>query len=250
MSIQIREKRTRGRKPASWGKKFIQICALLAAYAWKYLKQGLSGILRFPARLGRWLGRVPRGAAAIFGRARGVLTERRDSRFPESDYGLVQRLLFLRGMMPRLGGMIGEGLLRRRKQSAQDTGRIQGRLEAVRIHPVVFLLLSMIVAAAAVTLSLYTVGTAVSYEGKELCVVAGSGEVERAVSWVEDITRQTLHMPGYKVDEEKIGTQRKLVSRKSVASREALRDALTEQIGLIDYGFVLYVDGEAVAATP
>lgn len=250
MSKQIQRKRTGAQRAGDWAKKFIQICALLLSYAGRGLAALAKGAGKILARPGRWMARVLRDTAALPGKARGVLTERRDSRFPESDYGLVQRLLFVRGMMPRLGGMISEGLLRRRKQSAQDTGRIRGRLEALRIHPAVFLICSMAVAAAAVALSLYTVGTAVSYDGKELCVVAGGGEVERAVSWVEEITRQTLHTPGYKVDEERIEARRKLVNRKNVASQEALRDALTEQIGLIDYGCVLYVDGEAVAATP
>ncbi len=237
MNSQIRKKKSDTVR--EWAQKFIKICALLLSCAGKGL-----------ARLGRRLGAILRGAAALPGRVRGALTERRDARFPESDYGLVQRVLFLRGMLPRLSGLFSEGLLRRRKRSAQDTGQIRGWLEELRIHPAVFLLVSMAVAAAAVVLSLYTVGTAVSYDGQELCVVAGKGDVDRAVTWVESVTRQTLLTPGYKVDAERIETARKLVSRRSVTSRETLQNDLIDRIGLIDYGCVLYVDGEAVAATP
>ncbi len=238
MNRQIQKKKTGVDKVRTWVKKFIQICGLLLSYAWKNL-----------ARLGRWVCGLLRGAAALPGKARRALLERRDSRFPESDYGLVQWLLFLRGMMPRLGSLLGEGLLRRRKRSARGSGVIRSRLEEMRIHPAIFLVGSMAVAAAAVALSLYTIGTAVSYDGTELCVVAGDKEVDRAVIWVESITRQTLNTPGYKVDGELIETRRKLVNRKGVASRETLQVALAKEIGLIDYGCTLYVDGEAVAAT-
>ncbi len=250
MSSQIQKKKPGADKVGSWAEKFIKICALLLSYGWKYLKRGAAYAGKGLARLGRWLGKALRGAAAIPGRVRGALTEQRDSRFPESDYPLMQRLLFVRGMMPRLGGAVSERLLRRRKRSAQGNIRAKNRLESLRIHPAVFLAGSMAVALAAVGLSLYTVGTAVSCNGREICVLAGEADVKQAVSQVEEITRQALGDPDYTVDPKLVQTQRKLVARRNIAKPAVLRDTLTEEIGLIDYAYTLYVDGELVAATP
>lgn len=250
MNRQIRKKKTGADKARSWAKKFIQICALLLVYAWKYLVLFAKSVWKYLARLGRRLGRLLRGAAAVPGKVRGMLLEQRDGRFPESDYGLVQRLLFVRGMMPRLGGAVSERLLNRRKRSARGNTRAKNWIDALHVHPAVFLLGSMAVALAAVGLSLYTVGTAVSYGGRELCVVAGQAEVDLAVAQVEETTRQTLGRADYTVDPEAVQTHRKLTARRDVAESAALRDALTEEIGLIDYGYVLYVGGERVAATP
>lgn len=235
MSEQVLEKRARGNRRRGWPKKFIQICALV-----------LRSACALPVRAGKWLAKGFRGLLALPGKAR----DRRNDRFPESDYGLMQWLLFLRGMMPRLGGMLSEGLLRRRKRSARGHDRRRSRLEALRIHPAVFLLGSMAVAAAAVALSLYTVGTSVRYDGRELCVVSGRAEAEDAVARVEQLTRETLGEPHYTVDPALVETGRRLVLRHDVTSAETLRNELVDHIGRIDYGYVLYVDGEAVAATP
>jgi len=239
MRQQIRERMARRIGWRDWPKKMIQICALLLRCAGEQL-----------TRLGQWFAGVIRGVAALPGRARKLVREERDSRFPESDYGIVQRILFLRGMLPRLGSAISDGLLQRRKRSAQGHARVQTRLEELRLHPAVFLAGSMAVALAAVGLSLYTVGTAVRYDGRELCVVADKAAVEDALSQVEETTRQTLTQPGYTVDRTLVETGRKLVARRDVADADTLRDDLIDKINLIDYGYVLYVNDEAVAATP
>ena len=150
---------------------------------------------------------------------------------------MVQVLLFLWGMMPRLGSAFSERLLRRRKRSARGHARVRTRLEALRIHPAVFLAGSMAVALAAVALSLYTIGTAVRYDGRELCVVSDREEVDNALAQVEETTRQTLAQPGYTVDRTLVETGRKLVARRDVASADTLRDDLIEKIDLIDYLF-------------
>ena len=230
MSQQIREKTPRSWR--DWPKKFIEICAL---------------VLR---RVGAWLKKTFRGAHALPGKARDLARDKRENRFPESDYGLVQRLLFLWGMVPRLGGILSERLLLRRKRSARGHARVRTRLEELRLPPAVFLALSMAVALAAVGLSLYTVGTAVAYDGRELCVVPGQAEVDDALAQVEETTRQTLEKPGYTVDRSLVETGRKLVARRDIASADTLRDGLIDRIDLIDYGYVLYVDEEPVAATP
>ena len=87
--------------------------------------------------------------------------------------------------------------------------------EKLQLHPVAFLLGAVCIAAAAVVLSLYTLGTEVSYDGVELGVVSSSRAAAQTVAQLETITQETLG------------------------------DALGE----VEYAYVLYVNGEKVVAT-
>ncbi len=180
----------------------------------------------------------------------GAPAERRKvNRFPESENGLVQFLLFLRGGLPAAGSAIRERVLRRRKRSARSSARVRSWVEELSIHPLAFLLGAMAVAAAAVALSLYTVGTAVSYNGIELGAVSSRSTVDKTVVAVQTATRRALNDNEYELDASKLDIRRKLVARREVESREELQKRLTDAVGVIDYGYVLYVDDEPVAAT-
>lgn len=221
-----------------WPEKFILILALL----WKYAR-------RIPAQLGHLFRRTADAAAAVPYLAGTAARTRRSSRFPESKYGIMQMALFLWNLGPTLGSLLGERLLRRRRRSAQGSGRTRDRLEAIQLHPAVFLGGAMAVAAVAVIISLYTVGTAVSYGGTELGAVADRQTAERAADALETVTRRALDNQGYTLDRSLLTTGRKLVARKALASEEELRQRLTDCVGLIDYGYVLYVGGEPIGAT-
>ena len=108
----------------------------------------------------------------------------------------------------------------------------------------------MVIAAGAVALSLYTIGTAVSYDGTDLGAVADRHTVDRVVEAVEETTRETMGNEKYHVDTSLLRSSRKLVARRDVESRDTLQQNLTDALGVIDYGYVLYVDDEPVAATP
>ena len=217
-------------------------CILILALLWKY-------ICRLPQQLGRLLRRTVDAAAAVPYLAGTAAKTRKASRFPESRFRIVQAALFLWGMGPALGSLLRERLLRRRRRSAQGSGRTRDRLEAMQLHPAVFLGGAMALAAVAVVISLYTVGTAVSYGGTELGAVADRQTAERAADALETVTRRALDNQGYTLDRSLLTTGRKLVARKELATEEELRERLTECIGLIDYGYVLYVNGEPVGAT-
>ena len=106
----------------------------------------------------------------------------------------------------------------------------------------------MVVALCAL-LSLYTIGTTAVYNGSELGTVSGIRTVNAVVSDIEDITRQTLGDEDYTINRDKLDTTVGVVPRQAVESREEFTDNLSDELGLVEYAYVLYIDGEPVAAT-
>lgn len=119
----------------------------------------------------------------------------------------------------------------------------------MKLHPAAFLAVALSLAAAATVLSLYTVGARAVYDGKDLGVVPSAHAVELAVAEVEGITRETLHDSSYQVDQSLLQTETGVFLRKEITSEEELRNELTDELGLVEYAYVLYVDGEKVVAT-
>lgn len=212
----------------------------------RWRKKLIKGVSGARDRVARRAGSV----ASVGRRARDLAEEKRSNRFPESEHGIVQLVLFVWGCLPALGSAFRERILRRHKRSARSGARVRGRLEELSLHPAAFLVGAMVIAAAAVALSLYTVGTAVSYGGTELGTVSGQRTVDQVVSAIEVTTRRTMNDRDYQVNRDQLTTGRKLVARKDLVDRDELQQRMTDALGVIDYGYVLYVDGEPVAATP
>lgn len=212
----------------------------------RWRKKLIKGVSGARDRVARRAGSV----ASVGRRARDLAEEKRSNRFPESEHGIVQLVLFVWGCLPALGSAFRERILRRHKRSARSGARVRGRLEELSLHPAAFLVGAMVIAAAAVALSLYTVGTAVSYGGTELGTVSGQRTVDQVVSAIEVTTRRTMDDRDYQVNRDQLTTGRKLVARKDLVDRDELQQRMTDALGVIDYGYVLYVDGEPVAATP
>ena len=106
----------------------------------------------------------------------------------------------------------------------------------------------MVVAVCAL-LSLYTIGTTAAYDGNDLGTVSGIRTVNAVVDDLENITRETLGDESYTVDMDKLDTQVGVVRRQSVESREEFTDNLSDELGMVEYAYALYIDGEPVAAT-
>ena len=193
-------------------------------------------------RIAAWFGRVRGGA-------RHLVDESRGSRFPESEHGAAQLFLFFWNSLPRLGANLRERVSHRRKRLIRAGDRRRSHFEQMKLHPAAFLAVALSLAAAATVLSLYTVGARAVYDGKDLGVVPSAHAVELAVSEVEGITRETLHDGSYKVDQSLLQTETGVFLRKEMASEEDLRNELTDELGLVEYAYVLYVDGEKVVAT-
>ena len=194
-------------------------------------------------RIGDWLGRVRRSA-------RTLAAERKDKRFPESELAAAQLFLFLCSSVERLGAKLRERFSRRRKALARAGGQRRSYFEEkLQLHPVAFLSGAVCIAAAAVVLSLYTLGTEVFYDGVDLGVVSSGRAAVQTVAQLEDITRATVGDADYTVDEALLETRLGVYSRRSMVSTETLLEELGDEVGLVEFANVLYVDGEKVVAT-
>ena len=167
----------------------------------------------------------------------------------ETEWKLGQLLLFLWGSLPRMGSDLRERLTRRRKGAIRSGGRMRAFFEGVKLHPAVFVAGAVAVTAVAVCLSMYTIGATARYDGVELGTVHSAHSVSVAVDQLEEITRQTLSDTDYSIDSAKLEVRTGIVPRKELESTDALEENLTRQLGLVDYAYVLYVEGEPVVAT-
>ena len=182
-------------------------------------------------------------------RLRELRHQNRQRQLPETEWKLGQLLLFLWGSLPRMGSDLRERLTRRRKGAIRSGGRMRAFFEGVKLHPAVFVAGAVAVTAVAVCLSMYTIGATARYDGVELGTVRSARSVSAAVDQLEEITRQTLSDTDYSIDSAKLEVRTGIVPRKELESTDALEENLTQQLGLVDYAYGLYVEGEPVAAT-
>ena len=185
----------------------------------------------------------------VGGSAHHLVDENRHSSFPESEHGAAQLFLFFWNSLSRLGASLRERARNARKKLIRASDRRRSYFEKLKLHPVAFLASAMGLAAAATVLSLYTVGAHAVYDGTDLGVVSSQHAVELAVSEVESITRETLHDSSYTVDQSLLTTETGVYLRKDVIGEEEFSSELTDRLGLVEYAYVLYVDGEKVVAT-
>lgn len=185
----------------------------------------------------------------VGGSAHHLVDENRHSSFPESEHGAAQLFLFFWNSLSRLGASLRERARNARKKLIRAGDRRRSYFEKLKLHPAAFLAVAMALATAATVLSLYTVGAHAVYDGTDLGVVSSQHAVELAVSEVESITRETLHDSSYTVDQSLLTTETGVYLRKDVIGEEEFSSELTDQLGLVEYAYVLYVDGEKVVAT-
>ena len=196
--------------------------------------------------------RLAQAISSSFGKLRRDIRRltRRDRahEFPESDRRLFQLVLLIRGLIPRATSEIGARLRHRRRRDRARQSR-RSWIENIKMHPVVFLGSALVVAALAVGLSLYTLGTTARYDGTDLGTVSSRRAVNVAMSELEKVTRKTLDDKDYTLPREMMETTTKIVPRSTLESKDELKTRLSDKIGLVAYGNVLYVDGEPVVAT-
>lgn len=173
----------------------------------------------------------------------------RHRKFPESDYGIAQFCLYVAGSIPRVTSAIQERLTLRRRKHIDAAHAFQKQVDKVKTHPVAFFSGALVVVAVCALLSLYTIGTTAAYDGNDLGTVSGIRTVNAVVDDLENITRETLGDESYTVDMDKLDTQVGVVRRQSVESREEFTDNLSDELGMVEYAYALYIDGEPVAAT-
>lgn len=175
--------------------------------------------------------------------------EKRASQFPESERLPTQLLLFTWGQLPMVGCRMREVLMGHRKRNIHSTNRIHAWFEAHSIHPVAYVGGACAVAAVAVFFSSYTVGTTVSYDGQVVASISSRAEAETVRSSLEKVTARTLG-ENFSIDDSLVHYSTGLMRRQDVVDEETFQEELSEEIGLVTFGYSLYIDGERLGATP
>ena len=180
---------------------------------------------------------------------RELLREDRERNFPESEHKLVQLVLFFWNIIPMLFSLLQEKTWGRRRELFRKQVRSASRKKKRNIHPVAFIGTGCVIAAAIMTISTYTVGTTVSYNGEVIGTVASAAEAERARSNLEQVTTRTLG-ESFTIDESLIQYSSGLLKRQDLVDEAVFEADLSEEIGLVTSAYCLYVDGEFIGATP
>lgn len=182
-------------------------------------------------------------------RVRQVVHESRARSFPESGNLAGQLLLMLCGMLSYWGTMGRERLRLARRHFIRRTGGQRViRWRARKYHSLVFVGGALAIAAVAVLLSRYTIGTTVIYDGKALDTVESLREAKHVAASIADITSETLGKK-FTFSDSSIQYTSALVARSEVVDREELEEELTDEVGLVTRGYSLYIDDTLIGST-
>ena len=188
----------------------------------------------------RWFGR----------RSRRVIREARAHRFPESNRKPLQFLLMLWGLLPSAASRLREVLLGRRRERNQRTSRFAVWFEKEkRLHSLMFLGGSCVLAGIILFCSFFTIGTTVTYDGQVLGRLSSKSEAESVRKNLERITSRTLG-ENYTIDDSLLRYNSSLMLRQEVEDKAVYEDQLSDEIGLVTSAYCLYVNGERIGATP
>ncbi len=200
-----------------------------------------------------WIGAAPDALGnrirRIGPRARTVLREHRAGRFPESNRLLIQLILFVSGIFPMWRSFVRERVFRRRRRSLNFDTAIAARTRRQgRLHPLVFACVALVLASIGTFFAVYTPATTVSYNGEPLEIVRDAAAAQSIAARVETLTAKTMG-GGYSFPENSIQYTNSLVRRSELGEVERLEQELTDQIGLVTYGYSLYIDNELIGST-
>ena len=193
-------------------------------------------------------GSVSEWMAHIRRRLHSIRREEKARRFPESNRLPVQILLFFRGMLPMLGSHLRERKLFRRRSRISRTAS-RRPVEHRRAHTLWFLGGAAALILVVGFFSFFTLGTVVSYDGQELAKVSSARVARDAASDLERRTSQALGGT-YTISESMIRYASAILPRSELVDESTLEEELSDEIGLVTYGYGLYVDGELIGATP
>ena len=182
-------------------------------------------------------------------RWRHIVHEKKAHRFPESERKSVQLLLLLWGIFPALRSRIRERVLHDKKVYRRKMAALWERLSLPNVHPAAFLGTGCTLAALILFCSVYTVGTAVSYDGQVIGAVSSKARAQAACADLERITSATLG-EDYSIDASQLVYGSTLMRRQEVVDQTTLEQELSDEIGLVTEAYCLYIDGELVGATP
>ena len=187
--------------------------------------------------------------ARLMRRWKHVRQEHKAKRFPESNRLPLQILFFVTGAVPMCSALLREKLRNSRRKAIHRFDNFNTRLLGRFAHPVVFLGVTGLVAAAAITVSLYTFGVTVTYDGEVVGKAASAAVADTALESVEDLAGEALGTE-FTLSESRVRYSGGIIPRSEVESAEELQAELSENIDEITYGYSLYVGGEFIGATP
>ena len=186
---------------------------------------------------------------ALGQRTKTLLREHNAGRFPESNRRIVQFFLLIPGLFPMWKSLAKERFVRRRGNRLRlDTAVAARTTHQNRLRPLAFVAVALVFASVAAFFSLYTTGTAVSYKGETLEIVSDAAEAKLIAASVQELTADTLG-GSYAFDEDSIQYTSSLVRRSELGEIGDLEKELTDEIGLVTYGYSLYIDDELVGST-
>ena len=179
-----------------------------------------------------------------------LLGEKKARRFPESDRLPVQLLLMIWGMVPMAADRLRELTWGQRQAVAAKLHQAQNwSQKRFRLRPAGFLGVAALVAVVALFFSFYTFGTTVIYDGERVATVTSRSTVQDVCDQLETVTSSTLGTR-FTIDSDLIQYSSGLMPRQEVVDADTLEEDLSSEIGLVSFGYALYVDGELVGATP
>ena len=199
------------------------------------------GRLRFRAgKKRRWFGR----------RWRRVVREARANRFPESNRAPLQFLLMVWGLLPALASHLRERVLGRRKERIHRSNRFTVWFDREkRLHSILFLGGSCVLAGIILFFSFFTLGTTVTYDGHALGSLASKSEAESVRHELEAITSETLGEP-YTIDDSLLHYDSGWMRRQDLEDKTTYEEKLSDELGLVTSAYCLYVNGERIGTTP
>lgn len=180
--------------------------------------------------------------------AKNAAKIRNNRQFAESSTFHRQVKLLVAGLMPCVRDKVRSALLLLR--GAVDTVfaligkiRVPGGVQAAA-----FLAASITIVFLAAFNILYTTGTTLSFNGVELGTVATAAEAEAARMSVERSISEVVGY-NYSLEDSQVSYSTGLTSRSNVGNGQDLEAALSAQLGVVEHGYALYVDGLFVGAT-
>ena len=157
---------------------------------------------------------------------RRLVREKKAKRFPESERLPVQLLLLAWGMLPTLGGLLGERIRASRKQRRERVSALRAKLgHRWRLHPAMLLCGGCVAAAIGLFFSVYTFGTTVLYDGEVIAAVGSQSAAEEAASDLEAVTARTLG-ESYTIDDSLLQYSSGLLLRQDVVDETTLEEGV------------------------
>ena len=209
-----------------------------------YLASIPAAIVRLGKRIVHRIHRIPK-------RVRTIRKEWVRNNFPESNRTLIQFFLLLFGLLPMWASLVHEKLhvFRLARNRAGDAREARLHLHLGKFKPAHFACAAVIIAAAAIFFSFYTLGTTVVYDGVAVDTVSSKRVAKRVAANVSDITVETLGESSYAISDELIQYDTGLVRRSELSDKAELEQDLADEVGLVTYGYSLYINDELLGST-